>query len=481
MEHTGHVRIDRKNIPYHLIDDKVSLIPNNAYSMLFPSEIKHKKIIKGITTGNRNVQFLNCRYNANSLSYQVMIISESNTGMYNIFEGFDRICFEGIPVNVFAGPGEIFVSEDGYDISKRILAITSKEWDKLNIKTNTKIKSENLILSVDYTIHPNKRYAETSIGEAIPRFCIEYEKTQNISKIPEMYLMAYDFFAFLNFRRNIKFDKIYIQKKIEGKFETIARVFVKSNNWGKYTNTENNSIVLNDIKDDLGSLFKSVVTRRQNKIYDNFFIPCNDEENLQISYEAFLSCALSFESEYSRTYPSKKEEKEKYAYLQKLFIDSAEKLNEMIILIEGGHISKDDFEKMYFGMINPLVMDKLNGVSKTQGREYKGYYENIVDTLSKLDFSLGEKYKKALAVKREIVNPVIERVCSANNIVFPSEHEAGKIFSLFRNGIAHGNPEEIQEIHWVLYVVARALIYALVLSNSGVEEDKIKSIVNKLF
>lgn len=481
MEHTGNVRIDRKNVPYHLIDDRVVLIPNNAYSMFFPSEVKDKKIIKGITTGNRNVLFLNCKYNANSLAYQAMIISESNTGMYNNFSSFDRICFEGIPINVFAGPGKAYVSEDGYDISKRMLAITPKEWDELNIKANTKIKSQNINLSVDYIIRHNKRYAETSMGEAIPRFCIEYEKSKNINKIPETYLMVYDFFSFLNFRRNIKFDKILIQRKREGKFETIARVFVKQHNWGPYTNTENNSIVIEDIKEDFANLFKCVVTRRQNKIYDNFFIPRNDEENSEISYEAFLSCALSFESEYGRTYPSKKEEKEKYAYIHDLFIDSAERLNQMISLIEGGEISKDDFEKMYFGMINPLVMSKLREVSKTQGREYKGYYENIIDTLSKLDFSLGEKYKKALSTNREIIDSVIKRVCNVHNIVFPPEHEAGKLFSTFRNGIAHGNPEEIQTIHWVLYVVARALIYVLVLNQAGVEEDKIKRIVNKLF
>ena len=481
MEHTGHVQIDRKSIPYHLIDDRVVLIPNNVYSMLFSSEVKEKKLIKGITTGNRNVLFLNCKYDANSLVYQAMIISESNTGMYNDFSNFDRICFEGIPVNVFAGPGKAYDFENGYDISKRMFAVTPKEWDKINIKTNTKIKSKNIKLSIDYMFRPNNKYAETSMGEAIPRFCIEYEKPQNIKKIPEIYLMGYDFFAFLNFRRNIKFDNIYMQRKNGDKYETIARIFVKQHNLGTYTNTENNSIVIDDIKEDFGNLFKNVATRRQNRIYDNFFIPCNDEKNSQISYEAFLSCALSFESEYSRIYPSKKEEKEKYAYLQNLFINSAEKLNEMVTLFEDKKISKDDFEKMYFGMINPIVESKLSEVSKTQGRDYKGYYENIIDTLSKLDFSLGEKYKKALITNHEIINPVIKRVCSANNIVFPTEQEAGNLFSKFRNGIAHGNPEEIQTIHWVLYVVARALIYVLVLRKSDVKEDKIKIIVSKLF
>ena len=44
MEHTGHVRIDRKDIPYHLLDDKVVLMSHNTYSMLFPSEVKNKKV-----------------------------------------------------------------------------------------------------------------------------------------------------------------------------------------------------------------------------------------------------------------------------------------------------------------------------------------------------------------------------------------------------------------------------------------------------
>ena len=116
MEHTGHIKINRKNVPYHLVDDKVTLIPFDTYSALIPSEIKEKEIIKGITTGNREVAFLNCKYSSNRLAYQVLIISSCNTGLYEDISSFDRICFEGKPVNVFAGPGRAYISEDGYDI-----------------------------------------------------------------------------------------------------------------------------------------------------------------------------------------------------------------------------------------------------------------------------------------------------------------------------------------------------------------------------
>ena len=93
MEHTGHIKINRKNVPYHLVDDKVTLIPFDTYSALIPSEIKEKEIIKGITTGNREVAFLNCKYSSNRLAYQVLIISSCNTGLYEDISSFDRICF----------------------------------------------------------------------------------------------------------------------------------------------------------------------------------------------------------------------------------------------------------------------------------------------------------------------------------------------------------------------------------------------------
>ena len=134
---------------------------------------EEKEIIKGITTGNREVAFLNCKYSSNRLAYQVLIISSCNTGLYEDILSFDRICFEGKPVNVFAGPGRAYISEDGYDISKRMKSITPRNWDDLNAETNLKIKNREMKLSIDYSIWHNKKFIETSMGEAIPRFCID--------------------------------------------------------------------------------------------------------------------------------------------------------------------------------------------------------------------------------------------------------------------------------------------------------------------
>ena len=61
MEHTGHVRIERKIVPYHLKDKKVNLIPNNTYASLLPGDVKENEVIKGVTTGNREIAFIGCK------------------------------------------------------------------------------------------------------------------------------------------------------------------------------------------------------------------------------------------------------------------------------------------------------------------------------------------------------------------------------------------------------------------------------------
>lgn len=469
MEHTGHIKINRKNMPYHLIDDKVTLIPYDTYSALIPSEIKEKEMIKGITTGNREVVFLNCRHSNNRLSYQALVISTCNTGLYEDISSFDRICFEGKPINVFAGPGRAYISEEGYDISKRMKSITPRNWDDLNVETNIKIKNREMKLSIDYSIWHNKKFVETSMGEAIPRFCIEYSKTLSIKNIPTIYLQVYDFFSFLSFRRNVVFDKIYIQRKIEGKYAKVAEIIVNSADFGDYNNTEKNSIIIDDCGENFGDLFKCVAQRRSQKIYDNFYIPRNGKESSQLTYEKFLSCALSFESEYARLYPSKKDENEKFAYIQGLFQESADKMDMLFALAAEDKISRDEFEKCFESM------------SKTKAKSYQSYYFKIVESLSKIDYSLGEKYKNALNMHIDLVKPVIDRMSSVNGVAFPSENEAGKLFADFRNGIAHGNPPEIEKIHCVLFEVARALIYIMILKKAGIEEENIKNIVKKLF
>lgn len=481
MEHTGHIRIDRKVIPYHLKDKTVHLIPNNAYACLIPGDVREKEVIKGVTTGNREVAFVGCRYNDISLGYKALVISDCNTGLYSGITKFDRICFEGKPVNVFAGPGRAFISESGFDISERMKSITPKKWEDINISSQVIINSDRINIGVNFSFWHNLKYAETSMGDAIPKFTLEFQRTVNIKRLPHVYLMVYDFFCFLNFCRNIYFDKITLQQKENDKFRTIATVYVNSENDDNYDRNEHNSIISQDCKFYLPELFKTVALRRNQKIYDNFYIPKNSKEASIVSYEKFLACALSLESEYNRLYPTKRKDNNLYADVYKVFEKSADELETLFTAIKENKLTSEEFKEIYFGKVNNEYNSLKKSISKTKIRKMDGYFEKIKDALTKIDYSLAEKYKNALVNNWEYIQPVVDKMSRANKVEFPSASEAGKEFADFRNGIAHGNPQEIERLHVVLYEVARALIYTMVLKKANADDDSIKTVINKLF
>lgn len=106
--------------------------------------------------------------------------------------------------------------------------------------------------------------------------------------------------------------------------------------------------------------------RRSQKIYDNFYIPKSGKESSQLTYEKFLSCALSLESEYARLYPSKKDENEKFAYIQGLFQESADKMDMLFALAAEDRISRDEFEKCFYGDVNSRLKKFFDSMSKTE-------------------------------------------------------------------------------------------------------------------
>lgn len=77
-------------------------------------------------------------------------------------------------------------------------------------------------------------------------------------------------------------------------------------------------------------------------------------------------------------------------------------------------ISRDEFEKCFYGDVNLRLKKCFESMSKTKAKAYHSYYVKIVDALSKIDYSLGEKYKNALNMHMDLVKPVIDRMSSAD-------------------------------------------------------------------
>ncbi len=60
--------------------------------------------------------------------------------------------------------------------------------------------------------------------------------------------------------------------------------------------------------------------------------------------------------------------------------------------------------------------------------------------MSKIDYSLVEKYRNALNMHIDLVKPVIDRISFASGVIFPSENEAGKYLQIL-------GMELLMEIH----------------------------------
>lgn len=154
MTVSGYVKIERKMVPFHMVDDVVTLIPMpyNSCIALFPQDVKEKELIRGVTTDNREILFIGCKYTQRSLGYKAYIYSKSNAGTQSSLTHFDAICFTGEAVNVFACPGTVILPENDLDISRQMIPIKLRPWEDINKSFSVKVGRRAATLSINYSI-----------------------------------------------------------------------------------------------------------------------------------------------------------------------------------------------------------------------------------------------------------------------------------------------------------------------------------------
>lgn len=205
MTVSGYLLIERKTIPFHMVENRVTLIPMpyNPCAQILPTEVKEKELICGVTTTNREIIFIGCQYTPTALAYQAYVYAKTNTGMPLDITHLDGLRFTGRPINAFSGPGNVFLSKNRTDISQRMLSLTPKPWHDINKEFSVRLGVWNTEVNISYYISHNLKFEETSIGTTIPRFDILFPRKVRVQNVPKIYLWVYDFFSFLNFKRNI--------------------------------------------------------------------------------------------------------------------------------------------------------------------------------------------------------------------------------------------------------------------------------------
>lgn len=460
------------------------VIVDEEYFLRLQNEIIEKDIVEGYLLGNRYFKMFGCIYNGRSLSCKGYVYSSYNNPPDNLSQ-FDRIMFTGNPIDIFAGGSASVMKriDDEIDWEKRAYIKEPKYWKEINTKYPVKVDGILCEVGIDYAIYYNDRWGERNIGTCTPRFFIEFKESVGIEMIPKCYLWVFDFMKFLSFRRNIKFDEIFIYKRVEDKkFEKTGVVHFRTIDRGEYTNIDNNTILTRDIGDKFGELFQYIAERRQKDTSDELFIPDNDREYKEVSHTSFLECALSFEGEYDRTQETKAETNSEFQQIKQLANDVV--INESCRLVHQDE--SDDLREELLEYIKNCFQSDVEELKEQQTSRKKKdkivkYARKILDDFDKLDFSLEEQFNNVLNNYSDILNDYKKSLALRMKISLDVNINLGHIFSKMRNEIGHGHPKNLENIHAYTYQLARCMIYVMILDKIGISHDTIKRIIHKVF
>lgn len=474
--------LEEADIPF-VIDDtqRIIVTPPDNLAKWFSSDIVSTKNVRGVLSDGRPIRFFGCKYDGRHFSAQGYVYSHNNL-IPDSLESFAIIRFTGQAIDNFSGGvSSAFDRENLEHVVGRMPGITPRPWDSITHRFESEIAGQHCRIEIDNYLSYNLRWGERQIGTCIPRFSISFPDLIDVGYIPEIYLGVYDFFAFLNFRRCITFDSIalYGQNQTGESYKT-ANVVIFSRHAETRRRDYFSSVTLDDLGNNLGSLFANIASRRGREIFDDIFIPEDESDYSSVSHTSFLSCALSFEGEYDRTQPTKEETNNVFRDVKEIACDAVisstatitgiPEADVRVLLIDG--VERD---------INARITELANGKSKTKREKIVSYAKKMLIELRRVDFRLEEQFNNALKTYSAIIDPYREMLAARMEIDPQESKNLGQVFSGFRNQIGHGHPKPIERIHAYSFLIGRCLTYIMILKSAGLEDEQVGKILKKLF
>lgn len=366
-------------------------------------------------------------------SVAAIIKGSRNAGEDISIEPFDSIRFMGETVNRFYNHHRIIdnkKTKTNYSDGSAIISIKpySEAVTSHDIKIDNKAK---MILSVGYY-----RQSSTNsevIAKVSSGLNIQFEQELLCDKLREKYVHVLNFFRFINFRKNIGFDKIILQRKDEkGVYNVIAEFIILTED-PNTTVDIHNTISFENLNNSIVSIFVSVA---QSDRY-TLFLPLNDKEAKYVDYQSYINTSACFEYFYSKVYSEISEEQALVEECKVLTLKA----------IEG---------------INHEKIDELVDFIK----DYKVCQK-----------SLRVKFKETLKDKKELLKKAFPKINLSSKEIKRYAYE----FSEQRNKIAHGDTDELTKLKTNPFSITLCLLYIMILEESKVPELNIVEIIKKIF
>lgn len=444
----GSINYNDKSYPFFLEGRKVNIVGSAwEYYDDFQGVDNEVESISGVTSDNRQILFLRCRFGYSPLQQKVWfspigyILSSGNVGdPYNFT--FEKVSFYSDSLNAFYPPQQAMKTD--FDL---------RNWDgKMTIELKP---FEETAISFDYRECRCKlnisRYViaqngKSDIGNISSAFSFELNAAQQCKELPQYWLALFDFLSFISYGTDITFEKITLSNRREdGKFAHCADAYIFSNKEEYIPRSPLNTITAKDIPlDKLGVVFSKIAALRGNDKRLGYYFPENYKEGFRVDANRWLVKAITFEGLFKECYPDfKQNEKAQFRIAKKAALDA-------LSMVEKSRMSKR--EQAYFDDCQKQI------------EHYEGRLEEMFNFIVR-------KYRDGL-----------DDLLSFNRKEYHMNlNDYGNTYSNYRNKIAHGNIEPIGAKEIAVYRVLQAAIYFMLLEGTGLGSDTLRVIAKKLF
>lgn len=398
------------------------------------------EILFGITNENSHIMFFGCEFHrsyfleipTHIITQGVIVINCQDKP--NERELFDSVSFYSPAINNFYPPQNAAKLHRNNDFSIELK-------DKEDCTRKIRIDNYELVFGFYYL---NKLDPQSNdLLNCTPCITFKFDKTVGINELKECYIKLTNFLAFVNFNRNIPFDKITIAKHSDGHIANSGICYINSKSEG-YKNKKGKAILANLFDDDeLALLFKQVSNNTD--IKKHYYIPKSLENIHGFNHSDLLLCSTCFEAVFKECYPDFKAEK---------------------------NINFDRVKKDYLTFANNYLESKAS--TKEQKKYAKKFYEQIYN----YDGRLEEIFNAAIKKHNYELSDFEEKLKMQIKV---STTKYGSLYAEIRNHFAHGSFFELGDNEIFIYELLHALLYAMNLEAASISQKKSKEIIEIIF
>ena len=429
--------------------DLLQLVPKDEESIkpydCFKNMNMNYDVLEGNTIGFDKVFFLNCHlkvYLSGYIAKPAGYVCFSNNE-----RKFDVITFKSGIIDYFYRPNHIIDKENTqYDYNTGEAALKLKTFDKTSKEIEVEVAGEKakLMLSVTLPVEPVYMQIDYNLGKPKSIFQLVFNEPVDIKDFREVYMWIYNLMVFLNFRKDISLGQIEFGKiNEENSIGKIGYLYLNEKRKNNITNIDR-IIGYNFVFDHINELLKIVNKEDLNLL----FIPRSEREDKIISAEKYMICCTSFESVFNFTFPNAKAE-------------SCEKASEV----------KNEFLQYI-----AWKREKYKGQDAKKRKEFQKY----ADIIELLDFGLAEKFDYCILKYEKCIDEYKKKILRNFNFELEEFNDLSLQFAKKRNLLIHSSVEEFEDIHIFAYMIARALIYIMILDKSQLDSSIIIQAIDKV-